>query len=240
MTVQLPLAFQLPDNMSLESFIPDKNEEILHAAKQLLQAPAEHLLFISGPSQSGKTHLASALCAAATKTGLNCAYLPLNELAQLAPSALQDLHQLDLVCVDDVQAIAGKLEWEEALFVLFNQARDNNSRLLFTADQVPGSLPLELADLKSRLSWGVSYKLEPLADEGKIQLLMQAADQRGLILKQDVARYILSRYSREISALLTLLDRLDKASMAAQRKLTLPFVRQQLQEYRPDLACMDT
>jgi len=165
MTVQLPLAFQLPDNMSLESFIPGKNEEILHAVKQLVQAPAEHLLFISGPGQSGKTHLASALCVAATKAGLNCAYLPLNELAQLDPNALQDLHQLDLVCIDDVQAVAGKPEWEEALFVLFNQARENNSRLLFTADQGPGSLPLELADLKSRLSWGVSYKLEPLADE---------------------------------------------------------------------------
>ncbi len=228
MTVQLPLAFQLPDNMSLDSFIPGKNEEILHAVKQLIQAPAEHLLFISGPGQSGKTHLASALCVAATKAGLNCAYLPLNELAQLDPNALQDLHQLDLVCIDDVQAVAGKPEWEEALFVLFNQARDNNSRLLFTADQGPGSLPLELADLKSRLSWGVSYQLEPLADEGKIQLLLQAADLRGLTLKQDVASYILSRYSRDIPALLTLLDRLDQASMAAQRKLTLPFVRQQL------------
>lgn len=228
MTVQLPLAFQLPENMSLDSFIPGKNEEILHAVKQLVQAPAEHLLFISGPGHSGKTHLASAACLAASETGLSCAYLPLKELVNLTPGALQNLHQLDILALDDVQVIAGKPEWEKALFTLFNQARDLQTRLIFTANCGPTSLPLELADLKSRLGWGVSYKLEPLADEGKIQLLLQAADQRGLILKQDVASYILSRYSRDIPALLATLDRLDQASMAAQRKLTLPFVRQQL------------
>ena len=228
MSAQLPLAFQLPGSASLDNFIPGKNTEILYALKQLLRSPAEPLVYISGPGQSGKTHLASALCQAAAAAGLSPAYLPLRELADLPPGALQDLHQLDLICLDDIEAIAGRPEWEEAVFVLFNQARDSNTRLLFTADQVPALLPLGLPDLKSRLGWGVSYKLEPLTDEGKIALLLQAAEQRGLTLKQDVASYILSRHSREISDLLAILDRLDQASMAAQRKLTLPFVRQQL------------
>lgn len=228
MTVQLPLTFRLPANSSLDSFIPGNNGEILHALRQLIQGYTDPLLYISGPRQSGKTHLASALCLAATETGLSCAYLPLKELAKLPPNALQDLHHLDLICMDDAQAIAGKPGWEEALFVLFNQARDHNTRLLFTADQVPTSLPLKLADLKSRLSWGVSYKLEPLTDEDKIQLLLQTAGQRGLTLERDVASYILSRYDRDIPGLLAILDQLDHASMAAQRKLTLPFVRQQL------------
>ena len=228
MTIQLPLAFQLPGNASLDNFIPGKNTEILYALRQLIRSPAEPLVYISGPRQSGKTHLASALCQAAAAAKFGSAYLPLREFADLPPKALQDLHQLDLICLDDVEAIAGRQEWEEAVFVLFNHARDNNTRLLFTADRAPVSLPLGLPDLKSRLSWGVSYKLEPLTDEGKITLLLQASEQRGLTLKHDVASYILSRYSRDISDLLAILERLDQASMAAQRKLTLPFVRQQL------------
>lgn len=228
MTIQLPLAFQLPGNTSLDSFIPGKNTEILHVLRQLAGTTSETLVFISGPTQSGKTHLASALCLAAAEASLSSAYLPLRELTELPASALQNLHQLDLICVDDVEAVAGKQEWEEALFVLFNQARDSHTRLLFTADRAPGALPLGLADLKSRLAWGISYKLQPLADEDKIKLLLQAAEQRGMTLKQDVASYILSRYSRDIPDLLTILDHLDHASMAAQRKLTLPFVRQQL------------
>jgi len=228
MTIQLPLAFQLPGNASLDNFIPGKNTEILYVLRQLIRSPAELLVYISGPGRSGKTHLASALCQAAVASRLSSAYLPLRDLADYPPSALQDLHQLDLICLDDVEAIAGRPAWEEALFVLFNHARDSSTRLLFTADRAPVSLPLGLADLKSRLSWGVSYKLEPLTDEGKIRLLLQASEQRGLILKRDVASYILSRYSRDISDLLAILDRLDQASMAAQRKLTLPFVRQQL------------
>lgn len=232
--MQLPLAFQLPDNISLDSFIPGQNEELLHALKQLVQAPAERLLFISGSNYSGKTHLASAACVAASETGLSCAYLPLKEVAKLAPDALQDLHQLDMLALDDVQVIAGKSQWEKALFSLFNQAREHHTRLIFTANCGPGSLPIELADLKSRLSWGVSYKLAPLGDEDKIHLLLQSAEQRGLILKQEVASYILSRYSRDIPGMLDILNQLDQASMTAQRKLTLPFVRHQLQDRRPD------
>jgi len=231
MTEQLPLAFQLPENMTLDSFIPSRNDEILHAVKQLAQSPAEQLLFISGPSHSGKTHLASAACLAASETGLSCAYLPLKEIVNLTPDVLQDLHQLELLALDDVQVIAGKPQWEKALFTLFNRARDRHTKLMFTANCRPGALPLELADLKSRLSWGVSYKLSPLADEDKIQLLLQAAEQRGLILKQEVASYILSRYSRDIPGMLDILNQLDHASMAAQRKLTLPFVRQQLRNW---------
>lgn len=228
MTIQLPLAFQLPGNTSLDSFIPGKNAEILHTLRQLIHTPGEALVYISGPTQSGKTHLASALCLAAAETSLSSAYLPLRELTEFPARALQDLDKLDLICVDDVEALAGKPEWEEALFILFNQARDSRTRLVFTADSAPAALPLELADLKSRLGWGVSYRLQTLADEDKVELLLQAAAQRGLILKQDVAGYILSRYSRNISDLLAILDQLDLASMAAQRKLTIPFVRQQL------------
>ena len=123
MTIQLPLAFQLPGNASLDNFIPGKNTEILYALRQLIRSPAEPLVYISGPGQSGKTHLASALCQAAAATGLGSAYMPLRELADLPPAALQDLHQLDLICLDDVEAIAGRPEWEEAVFVLFNHAQ---------------------------------------------------------------------------------------------------------------------
>jgi DnaA family protein len=239
MAVQLPLAFQLPDNMTLDSFIPGENGEILHALKQLVQAPVERLLYISGPTQSGKTHLASAACLSASESGLSCAYLPFADMVKLPPEALEDLHLLNMIALDDVQLIAGKPEWEKALFTLFNQARDRHTRLLFTANCGPASLPLDLPDLKSRLSWGVSYKLITLTDEDKVQLLLQAAEQRGLILKQEAARYILSRYSRDISGLLNILDQLDHASMAAQRKLTLPFVRQQLQECKPGYTYTD-
>ena len=228
MAIQLPLAFQLPENASLDNFIPGRNTEILYLLRRLLVSTAEPLVYISGGGQSGKTHLASALCQAASASSLSSAYLPLRELADLPANALQDLHKLDLICLDDVEAIAGLPQWEEAVFVLFNHARDRNTRLLFTADRAPVSLPLGLADLKSRLCWGVSYKLEPLNDEEKIALLLQASAQRGLALQRDVASYILSRYSRNISDLLAILDRLDQASMAAQRKLTLPFVREQM------------
>ncbi len=234
MTAQLPLTFQLPDSLNLDSFIAGKNAEILHALRQLVRTPTESHVYVTGPRQSGKTHLAGATCVAATEVGLRCAYLPLRELGRLLPAALQDLHQMDLVCIDDVQTIAGKPDWEEALFVLFNQARDHTTRLLFTANCGPATLPLGLADLKSRLGWGVIYKLEPLADEDKIKLLLQAADQRGLPLEQEVASYILTRYSRDIPDLLLFLNQLDQASMAAQRRLTLPFVRQQLKTHRSD------
>ena len=120
----------------------------------------------------------------------------------------------------------GDEPWEMAIFNLYNRILESGkTRLLITGDRPPRQLNLGLPDLASRLDWGQIYKLQPLSDEDKLQALQLRARQRGFELPEDVGRFLLKRTDREMRTLFDTLDQLDRASITAQRKLTIPFVK---------------
>ncbi len=228
MTRQLPLALRLQHAPGLDDFIVGENRGVIAALEAALAGGGEPLIFLSGPRGCGRSHLLLGQCAAAERRGLPAVYLPLGQRARLAPAMLEGLEQLDLVAIDDVDAIAGDRDWEEAVFALFNRCRDCNTRMLFSAACGPAALPLALPDLKSRLAWGLSLSIRPLSDRGRLALLKSLAQRRALSLPDEVARYLLERTARHPSELVDTIDRLDRASLAEQRRLTIPFVRDSL------------
>jgi DnaA family protein len=227
MSRQMPLALRLQHAPSLDDFIVGDNAGVIAALAASL-AGGEPLIFLSGPPGSGRSHLLLGQCAAAERRGLQAVYLPLGQRAGLTPAMLEGLEQLDLVAVDDIDAIAGEPAWEQAVFVLFNRCRDAGTRMLFSAARGPAALPLGLADLKSRLAWGLSLTLRPLSDGGRLALLKSLAARRALSLPDEVARYLLERTARHPANLVDTIERLDRASLAEQRRLTIPFVRHSL------------
>lgn len=228
MSGQLPLALRLCPSQRLEDYVAGPNRQALAALHTLLAAPGFAQLYLSGPAGVGKSHLLAGLCSAAEQQGLTVAYVPLAQAAQLDTALLEGLEAMQLLALDDVHCIAGDPTWEQALFALYNKIRDAGHRLAVTADRGPAKLPMALPDLRSRLAWGEAYHLQPLADDDKLTLLSRQAALRGLQLAPDVGRYILSRAPRDLPSLLALMERLDRAALAAQRGLTMPFVRDQL------------
>lgn len=109
---------------------------------------------------------------------------------------------------------------------LQSNSESGKTRLLITGDRPPRQLNLGLPDLASRLDWGQIYKLQPLSDEDKLQALQLRARLRGFELPEDVGRFLLKRLDREMRTLFMTLDQLDRASITAQRKLTIPFVKE--------------
>jgi DnaA family protein len=132
---------------------------------------------------------------------------------------------VDMVCLDCLTAVAGRSDWELAIFNLYNRLREQGKRLLVAAEQSPRELALGLEDLRSRLQWGLTYQVHCLTDEEKHQALQMRARARGLELSDDVAQYIIQRLPRDTNELFWQLARLDHASLAEQRKLTIPFVK---------------
>ena len=228
MSRQLPLGLELHSPTRLEDYVAGGNHQVLLLLARQLTPEGEPQLYISGPPASGRTHLLLGQCHAARRRGWSPAYLPGAQRHELSPAMLEGLEQYPLIVVDDVDRLAGDAAWERALFGLFNRARDRGCRLLFSAGAAPAQAGFQLPDLRSRLAWGITYRLRPLDDAHRQQLLVQLAARRGLDMPGEVARYLLERHSRDIPELLRLLERLDRDSLAAQRRLTIPFVRERL------------
>lgn len=186
-------------------------------------------LYLCGASGAGKTHLCLAI-AEQLQQQHSVAYLNFQELLHTAePAALSSLLEADVICLDDLEAITGNLAWQEALFHAFNELRQQQKPLLIATENPPVQLKLELADLRSRLATGLVFQLPVMADQRKQQALILQAQSRGLILSEDVAQYLLRHYGRDMPSLMAVLQKLDKASLQAQRRLTIPFVKQVMQ-----------
>ena len=218
---QLPLGIGLKDSATFDNFYAAGNELVLQA----LQQGNDRMVYLWGPPGCGKTPLLQALCHATAANGSSPVYLPLQELVALSPELLEGLEQQALIAIDDIQMIAGKALWEEALFHLYNRIRDRGQRLVVSATVAPAGLALTLPDLVSRLGWGPVFQLASLTDADKRAALQMRARLRGLELGDEVAEYMLRRYPRDMDSLFNLLNQLDHASLAAQRRLTIPFVR---------------
>ena len=220
MIQQLPLAVRLNDSATFDNFFATGNETAVHD----LKATTHQFIYLWGVSGTGKTHLLQAACHA---VGSGSAYLPLGEEG-IVPEMLEGLEQLSLLCLDNVDAIVGDVAWETALFHLFNRLRDLDHQLIVSANTSPATLSLQLADLKSRFSWGISYQLAELSDADKVLAMQERAHRRGMHLPTEVAEYLLKRYPRDMVSLFELIERLDEGSLVAQRKITIPFVRELL------------
>lgn len=223
---QLALSFGMRDDTTLENFYPLRNEPVVRQLELLAAGDGEPYLFLWGDNGAGCSHLLQASCHRAGALGRSAFYLPLDQLLGHGPSVLEGLESLDLVCIDQLQLAVGSPEWEEPLFHLFNRLRDAGCSLLIAADRPPRQLFLKLPDLASRLSWGLVFRIWALDDDGKCEALKARAQQRGIDLADDVAQFIMHRSPRQTGELFALLNQLDRASLAAQRRITIPFVKE--------------
>ncbi|MDZ4350104.1 MAG: DnaA regulatory inactivator Hda [Xanthomonadaceae bacterium] len=221
---QLPLALPFSPDQRLDAFVGSVAECALLAA--VAQGGQHDWLMLSGASGSGKTHLLLAACAEAATAGRRAVYLNLADRPEHVDEALQALEGADLICLDTLDAVAGRREVELSLFNFHNRARASGAVIAYAARQVPAGLALSLPDLRSRLSQCVQLPLAALDEAGRREVLNARAARRGLSLDAPVLDYLLARVGRDLTTLTELLDRLDRESLAAQRRITVPFLRQ--------------
>lgn len=216
---------QRNDEASFADFCWAGNELLQQQILISLPGKKEYLFYVWGVPGSGKSHLLQATCQAMAQTGQLVAYLPLKLLHNWDPAILEGMSEHALVAVDDIDTIAGNKAWEEALFHLYNRLQAQHNTLIVTGQVPPVFTTLRLADLRSRLTCALILQIHELSDEDKINTLQEYAKKRGLELPKSVGHYILSRCARNMHDLQAVLDRLDHASLVAQRKLTIPFVK---------------
>jgi DnaA family protein len=239
MSAQLPLELRWPAQQRFDTYVRGENAVALGLLQTAAQSPAAPWVFVAGAAGSGKTHLLIAACAAANESGRSAQYLPLRRTRDAAgaarpdlASALRALSGSDVLALDDIDAIAGDDDAEHALFDLYNRCRGENATMLFSAAVAPAQIGIGLPDLLSRLSACAQATLRLLADSERREALRQRAQARGLTLDDAVLDWLFARTQRDLGSLTALLDRLDRESLAAQRRITVPFLRQLLEGER--------
>jgi DnaA family protein len=226
---QLPLGISLPENVTFANFVAGENLALLDTLQKFCVGEGnEQHLYLWGQNSVGRSHLLQAACHQAAENNWVTAYIPLIQAHEFDSTLLQDLQHLQLICIDDVQAIAGNKEWEQALFYLYQRALDTKTRVIWSANAPPARLTLQLADLRSRLAASLVLQIQPLNDADKLHALQQHAAERGLTLPDSVGQYLLAHCSRQMKDLFTILDKLDREALIAQRALTIPFIKQVL------------
>lgn len=229
---QIPLDVQLDDYALFQTWLTGSNGSLLHSLQQLATTAGHAVAWVWGAQEAGKSHLLQACVAEADRNGFRAAYLPLGSDHSLVPAMVESMDALDMICIDEIDRVAGNADWELALFNLFERLRRRGARLVMAAEHAPAHCAFVLPDLVSRFSSGATFRLQPLTDQQKIQAMQLRAEWRGIEMSDDVAQFLFRRVARGNRYLFDLLEQLDRRALAEQKRLTIPFVRTFLAELR--------
>ena len=224
MNRQLPLTLRWPAQQRFDTYVADGNAAAV-AALENAAVQIAPWIFISGAAGVGKTHLLIAACATATAHERPAQYLPLSKIGVGRDESIREFGGSAFVAVDDVDAIAGERESEIALFDLFNRLRADGSSVVFSGTSPPTQLRLALPDLVSRLSSCTQLPLKPLHDDARRAAVRQRAAARGIELDNTVIDWMFDHTPRDLGSLAALIERIDRESLAAKRRITVPFLR---------------
>jgi DnaA family protein len=236
MAEQLPVDFEFRANQTFAGFFSggsdgaEGHSEIVEHLKNCADGTGEQFIFLWGSSGLGKSHLLQAACHHAHQAQRLAFYFALNKTQLPEPVLLADLDAFDLVCLDDIDHIAGNEAWEQALFNFFNLHRQGGRQLIVSARHTPKQIGIQLPDLQTRLNWGLTLKLKAFNEADSIAALSFKAEQLGFSITPQAGRFLLTHYERDLASLWKLLAKLDRASLSAKRKLTVPFLKEVLAE----------
>lgn len=223
MTPQLSLDLRWPAAQRFDSFVSGPNDPVVAVARQVAGGEDRGWQYLSGPPASGKTHLLMATCAAASLAGRSTQYVSLAAVPEPRADAIRGLGGSELLAIDDLELAAGSAE--HALFDLYNRCRVDAATLLFAARRAPHGLGFGLPDLVSRLASCAQWTLRPLDEPSRRAALRERAAARGIELDDAVLDWLFARQARDLGSLTALLERIDRAALAAQRRVTVPFLR---------------
>ena len=223
----MALPLRLADHAVFASYLSTGNEALVATLNNLADGENSQGCWLWGQSASGKTHLLQAVC---DRAGDQSVYVPLRMLADAGPEILDGLTSRELICIDDIETVAGDADWEKALFSLCNEVLDAAKNLIVSAAMSPRECPIALPDLQSRLARLPIFQVLPLGEDDRVLALQLRARHRGLDLPDDTARYLLNRSRRDMASLYRLLDKLDLEALRAKRRLTIPFVKEVMED----------
>ena len=221
---QLTFPWNKVNKSSLEGFFT--SQENSHLLSLLKDSDFLDDLFIYGTKESGKTFLLQAMCNSYSSVSKSSLYIPLKMVMNYGVEIFESLENIDLICIDGIEEVISKIEWEKAIFNLINKALISETRLILTSSKDLKSLNFSLPDLESRIRKIQSYELHPINDKDIFDALKYISKLTSINLGDKEARYLVTYSQRNISNLVHILESLDQLSMEMKRKITIPLIKE--------------
>ena len=224
--VQLPLEFTNKDR-SFKHFIADNDNSLLaiNLIKKNINSSKYNLIYLwSRNIGVGLSHLLHASCNYCMENHYKSLYLDGEYLHQQPIEILDQITNIDLICIDNIHFLVTNTKWEKALFNLINHAVTNNINILTSGNDSLHSLAVQLPDLHTRLKSGISCKIIDISETSKIKMLQKHAITRGFSLDRKIAAFILKRCNRDNKSLIDFLNLIDKTSLSNKKKISMSLV----------------
>jgi DnaA family protein len=222
MAEQLTFELTDPPAPTFANFLAGRNAEAVDTLARLARHEAHETgLVLWGTGVAGKTHLLKAVVALALDHGREALFVADPSCVDDAPVGWDRLVAVDGVDRAD-EAAQGRL------FTLYNVLAARGGQLVAAASAPPALMALR-DDLRTRLGWGLVFEVVPLADVDKPEALAAFAQARGFRLAPDAIAYLLAHGRRDMASLVRTLTALDRHSLALQRPITVPLIREWLQ-----------
>jgi DnaA family protein len=228
MIEQYPLHFEFRANQTFDDFFAGANQPILDDLKQCVLGHGEQQIFLWAKTGQGKSHLLQSCCHFAQAHEHSSFYFDLARYRLHNPAIFLGLDDYEVVCVDNVDAIIGLTKWEQALSAFMQRHYERGHRLILSATNLPNHMRLKTSNVKANLGWGLMVQLKTLVNTSSVDALIFRADAMGLEISPQVGRFLTIQHQDELEGLWRLLEKLDRASLSAKRKLTVPFLKQLL------------
>ena len=223
-----PKQLTFPWNKSFHSsfegfYIDPKNKQLISILENI---SINENMYIYGLKNSGKTYLLQSLCNKYSKNDKSSLFLPLMDVTKYGVEIIDSIENMDLVCIDGLEAVSQNKEWEIGLFNLINNAQQTGCRLVFTSSSEEGAINFSLADLDSRIRKFQSHEIFPISDDHLLKALKKITNLRSISLGEKEAQYLITYTKRNIADLIIILESLDQLSMEMKRRITIPLIKE--------------
>ena len=221
---QLTFPWSKPSKATFDHFYLDEDNLSI---KDILFK--EDDLFLYGIAGTGKTFLLQSLCNHYSDNKKTSLYIPMNEVMNYGSDFLDSLEELDLICIDDLDSIAGNDNWEIAIFNLINNCLITQCRLVFCSQLNPSSINFNLKDLFSRIKKMDHIELLPVNERNLKEAIKFITNIKLLEFGDNEINYLITHTKRNISNLAKIINELDELSLQLKRKITIPLIKQFIQ-----------
>ena len=224
---QIALDIGLATAPAFNNFFAGPNQAALSDLQRWAGSPLRSPVptYLWGEPGCGKTHLLKAAVAVLQQQGARVGWL---DASSMEPPEFND--GWSAVVLDDCHLYTA-IQQQAAFnwFVNAVSSPDGQPRGVLAAGSLPPADLLLRDDLRSRLGWGHIYELHALTEPERRGVLRAQADARGIFLSDEVISFVLSRFSRDLSSLMQLLDQLDGYALQTQRTVTVPLIKAMLE-----------